>query len=62
MSLLGEKIFIERKLETQRKISKNLIDILNDEIISKKSDLSLEEIREFRKDYEYNYNSAFFLE
>lgn len=54
MSLLGENIFIERKLETQRKISKNLIDILNDEIISKKSDLSLEEIREFRKDYEYN--------
>lgn len=54
MGLLGEKIFIERKLETQRKISKNLIDILNDEIISKKSDLSLEEIREFRKDYEYN--------
>ena len=54
MSLLGEKIFIERKLEAQRKISKNLIDILNDEIISKKSDLSLEEIREFRKDYEYN--------
>ena len=54
MSLLGEKIFIERKLETQRKISKNLIDILNDEIISKKCDLSLEEIREFRKDYEYN--------
>ncbi len=54
MSLLGEKIFIERKLEAQRKISKNLIDILNDEIISKKCDLSLEEIREFRKDYEYN--------
>lgn len=54
MSLLGEKIFIERKLESQRKISKNLIDILNDEIISKKCDLSLEEIREFRKDYEYN--------
>ena len=54
MSLLGENIFIERKLETQRKISKNLIDILNDEIISKKCDLSLEEIREFRKDYEYN--------
>ena len=54
MSLLGEKIFIERKLEAQRKISKNLIDILNDEIISKKCDLSLEEIREFRKYYEYN--------
>ena len=54
MGLLGEKIFIERKLEAQRKISKNLIDILNDEIISKKCDLSLEEIREFRKDYEYN--------
>ena len=54
MSLLGEKIFIERKLEAQRKISKNLIDILNDEIISKKSDLSVEEIREFGKDYKYN--------
>ena len=54
MSLLGEKIFIEGRLEAQRKISKNLIDILNDEIISKKCDLLLEEIREFRKDYEYN--------
>lgn len=54
MSLLGEKIFNDGKLEAQKKIAKNLMDILNDKVISEKCDLPLEEIRKLRKEYKNN--------
>ena len=52
MSPLGQKIFNEGQLEKQKEIAKNLMDILNDEMIAKKCDLSLEEVKQLRKEYE----------
>lgn len=52
MSTLGKKIFNEGQLEKQKEIAKNLMDILNDEMIAKKCDLSLDEVRQLRKKYE----------
>ena len=56
MSPLGQKIFNEGieegKIETQREIARNLIDVLNDQMIAKKCDLSLEEVKQLRKEYE----------
>lgn len=51
MSPLGQKIFNEGQLEKQKEIAKNLMDILNDEMIAKKCDLSLEEVKQLRKEY-----------
>ena len=56
MSPLGQKIFNEGieegKIEKQREIARNLLDVLNDQMIAKKCDLSLEEIKQLRKEYE----------
>ncbi len=52
MSALGQKIFNEGQLEKQKEIAKNLMDILNDEMIAKKCDLSLDEVKQLRKEYE----------
>ena len=56
MSLLGQKIFNEGieegKIEKQREIARNLLDVLNDQMIAKKCDLSLEEVKQLRKEYE----------
>ena len=52
MSTLGQKIFNEGQLEKQKEIAKNLMDILNDEMIAKKCDLSLDEVKQLRKEYE----------
>ena len=56
MSPLGQKIFNEgieeRKIEKQREIARNLLDVLNDQMIAKKCDLSLEEVKQLRKEYE----------
>ena len=52
MSPLGQKIFNEGQIEKQKEIAKNLMDILNDEMIAKKCDLSLEEVKLLRKEYE----------
>lgn len=58
MSSLGQKIFNEGieegKVEKQREIAKNLLDVLNDQIIAKKCGLSLEEVKQLRKEYEEN--------
>lgn len=54
MSLLGQKIFNEGQLEKQKEIAKNLMDILNDEMIAKKCDLSLDEVKKLGKEYEDN--------
>lgn len=54
MSPLGQKIFNEGQLEKQKEIAKNLMDILNDEMISKKCDLSIDEVKQLRKEYEEN--------
>jgi hypothetical protein len=54
MSKLGQKIFNEGQLEKQKEIAKNLMDILNDEMIARKCGLSLEEVRKLRKEYEDN--------
>ena len=55
MSPLGQKIFNEGieegKIEKQREIARNLLDVLNDQMIAKKCDLSLEEIKQLRKEY-----------
>ena len=49
MSPLGQKIFNEGieegKIEKQREIARNLLDVLNDQMIAKKCDLSLEELK-----------------
>ena len=56
MSPLGQKIFNEGieegKIEKQREIAINLLDVLNDQMIAKKCDLSLEEVKQLRKEYE----------
>ena len=56
MSPLGQKIFNEGieegKIEKQREIARNLLDVLNDQMIAKKCDLSLEEVQQLRKEYE----------
>ena len=56
MSPLGQKIFNEGieegKIEKQREIARNLLDVLNDQMIAKKCDLSLEELKQLRKEYE----------
>ena len=56
MSPLGQKIFNEGieegKVEKQREIARNLLDVLNDQMIAKKCDLSLEEVKKLRKEYE----------
>ena len=56
MSPLGQKIFNEGieevKIEKQREIARNLLDVLNDQMIAKKCDLSLEEVKQLRKEYE----------
>ena len=48
MSPLGQKIYNEGieegKIEKQREIARNLLDVLNDQMIAKKCDLSLEEV------------------
>lgn len=58
MSSLGQKIFNEGieegKVEKQREIAKNLLDVLNDQMIAQKCGLSLEEVKQLRKDYEEN--------
>ena len=58
MSPLGQKIFNEGieegKVEKQREIAKNLLDVLNDQIIAEKCGLSLEEVKQLRKEYEEN--------
>lgn len=54
MSPLGQKIFNEGQLEKQKEIAKNLMDILNDEMIAKKCDLSIDEVKQLRKVYEGN--------
>ena len=54
MSPLGQKIFNEGQLEKQKEIAKNLMDILNDEMIAKKCGLSLDEVKYLRKEYEAN--------
>lgn len=58
MSPLGQKIFNEGieegKVEKQREIAKNLLDVLNDQMIAKKCGLSLEEVKQLRKEYEEN--------
>ena len=51
MSPLGQKIFKEGKIEKQREIARNLLDVLNDQMIAKKCDLSLEEVKQLRKEY-----------
>ena len=55
MSPLGQKIFNEGieegKIEKQREIARNLLDVLNDQMIAKKCDLSLEEVKQLRKEY-----------
>ena len=55
MSTLGQKIFNEGieegKIEKQREIARNLLDVLNDQMIAKKCDLSLEEVKQLRKEY-----------
>ena len=55
MSPLGQKIFNEGieegKIEKQREIARNLLDVLNDQMIAKKCDLSLEELKQLRKEY-----------
>lgn len=55
MSPLGQKIFNEGieegKIEKQREIAINLLDVLNDQMIAKKCDLSLEEVKQLRKEY-----------
>ena len=55
MSPLGQKIFNEgikeEKIEKQREIARNLLDVLNDQMIAKKCDLSLEEVKQLRKEY-----------
>ena len=54
MSPLGQKIFNEGieegKIEKQREIARNLLDVLNDQMIAKKCDLSLEEVKQLRKE------------
>ena len=40
------------KIEKQREIARNLLDVLNDQMIAKKCDLSLEEVKQLRKEYE----------
>jgi len=60
MSPLGKKIFNEGQLEKQKEIAKNLMDILNDEMIAKKCDLSLDYLSIFSKIYRAcpkNYHS-----
>ena len=56
MSPLGQKIFNEGieegKIEKQIEIARNLLDVLNDQMIAKKCDLSLEEVKQLRKEYE----------
>lgn len=56
ISPLGQKIFNEGieegKIEKQREIARNLLDVLNDQMIAKKCDLSLEEVKQLRKEYE----------
>ena len=56
MSPLGQKIsnegIEEGKIEKQREIARNLLDVLNDQMIAKKCDLSLEEVKQLRKEYE----------
>ena len=56
MSPLGQNIFNEGieegKIEKQREIARNLLDVLNDQMIAKKCDLSLEEVKQLRKEYE----------
>ena len=56
MSPLGQKRFNEGieegKIEKQREIARNLLDVLNDQMIAKKCDLSLEEVKQLRKEYE----------
>ena len=56
MSPLEQKIFNEGieegKIEKQREIAINLLDVLNDQMIAKKCDLSLEEVKQLRKEYE----------
>ena len=53
MSPLGQKIFNEGieegKIEKQREIARNLLDVLNDQMIAKKCDLSLEEVSSLEK-------------
>ena len=39
-------------MEKQREIARNLLDVLNDQMIAKKCDLSLEEVKKLRKEYE----------
>ena len=55
MSPLGQKIFNEGieegKIEKQREIARNLLDVLSDQMIAKKCDLSLEEVKQLRKEY-----------
>ena len=34
------------------KIARNLLDVLSDQMIAKKCDLSLEEVKQLRKEYE----------
>lgn len=68
MSPLGQKIFnegieegIEKgrekgQLEKQREIAKNLMDILNDEMIAKKCGLTIDEVKKLRSEIEKDNN------
>ncbi|MGL5352791.1 MAG: hypothetical protein ACRDA5_05630 [Clostridium sp.] len=50
MSELGQKIFNEGQIEKQIEIAKNLMDILNDEMIAKKCGLSIEQVKKIRNE------------
>lgn len=52
MSLIGQKIFNEAQLEKQIEIAKNLMDILNDEMIATKCGLSIDEVKKLRRELE----------
>ncbi|MGL5381844.1 hypothetical protein [Clostridium sp.] len=56
MISLEQKIFnegIEKgQLEKQREIAKNLMDILNDEMIAKKCGLTIDEVKKLRSEIE----------
>ena len=45
-------------MEKQREIARNLLDVLNDQMIAKKCDLSLEEVKQLvRNSFEYSFLS-----
>lgn len=60
MSPLGQKIFNEGieegQLEKQKEIAKNLMDILNDEMIAKKCGLTIDEVKKLRSEIEKDNN------